>query len=106
MRNGNTVREVSRHRPAQPIIAVCPTAVMARQLMLAWGVMPVVQTAFDTIDAMVDAALQAARETGCVAVGDRVVVVGSAPSAPPDQTDFLRVMIMEAAATRADIKRR
>jgi pyruvate kinase len=101
-RNGHTVRLVSRHRPAQPIIAVCPTAVVARRLMLTWGVMPVVTTASDSIDAMVHAALQAAREVGCVAAGDRVVVVGSAPSAAPDQTDFLRFVVMEAATRSAE----
>jgi pyruvate kinase len=101
-RTGRTARLVSRHRPAQPIIAVCRTAIMARRLMLTWGVTPVVKAVYDSIDAMVHAALRAAQETGLVAVGDRVVVVGGAPTAPPCHTDFLRFVIVEAATSSAE----
>ena len=99
-RNGSTVRQVSRYRPAQPIIAVCPTAAVARRLMLVWGVIPVVQTASDTIDVMVHQAIRCAQEAECVVAGDRVVVIGSAPSAPLDQTDFLRFVSVEAKSAK------
>jgi pyruvate kinase len=75
---------------------------MARRLMLTWGVTPVVKAVYDSIDAMVHAALRAAQETGLVAVGDRVVVVGGAPTAPPCHTDFLRFVIVEAATSSAE----
>ncbi len=40
--DGTAVLRLSRLRPAVPIIALAPTAAVARRLVLAWGVHPVV----------------------------------------------------------------
>ena len=40
--DGAAVLRLSRLRPAVPIIALAPTAEVARRLVLAWGVHPVV----------------------------------------------------------------
>jgi pyruvate kinase len=60
--------------------------------MLTWGVHPTQAEPYDTIDTMIEAALKAAHSSGLVAVGDKVVLVGGSPSAPPGNTDFLRVV--------------
>ena len=60
--------------------------------MLTWGVHPRQTAPYETIDAMIEAALQTARSSGLVTVGDKVVLVGGSPSAPPGNTDFLRVV--------------
>jgi pyruvate kinase len=91
-RTGRTANLVSRHRPAQPIVAACPTVRIARRLMLTWGVTPVVRPACDAIDPMVQAALRATQATDIVAAGDQIVVVGRAPTDPLGHTGFLRLI--------------
>lgn len=90
-RTGRTAQLVAKHRPATPIIAVCRHATTVRRLMLTWGVTPVLTADYDSLDAMVQEALVAALRTGLVRMGDKVVITGGAPSAPPGRTDFLRV---------------
>jgi pyruvate kinase len=90
-RTGRTAQLVAQYRPTTPIIAVCRHETTVRRLMLTWGVTPVFATDFDSIDAMIAAACDVAQGTELVAPGDRVVIVGGAPSAPPGYTDFLRV---------------
>jgi pyruvate kinase len=97
-RTGRTARLVARHRPVQPIVAACPTATIARRLMLTWGVTPVITPAHDALDTMIPDALRAARTAGLVTVGDRVIVVGGTAAPPLGQADFLRLMTIPAKA--------
>jgi pyruvate kinase len=91
-RTGRTAQLVAKYRPASPIIAVSQHSTTVRRLMLTWGVHPTQAEPYDTIDTMIEAALKAAHSSGLVAVGDKVVLVGGSPSAPPGNTDFLRVV--------------
>ena len=91
-RTGRTAQLVAKYRPASPIIAVSQHSTTVRRLMLTWGVHPRQTAPYETIDAMIEAALQTARSSGLVTVGDKVVLVGGSPSAPPGNTDFLRVV--------------
>jgi pyruvate kinase len=59
--------------------------------MLVWGVQPLLLEEFTSIDAMIKAAIDLASKKGVVRPGNKVVIVAAAPSAPPGQTDFLRV---------------
>ncbi|GIX47259.1 MAG: hypothetical protein KatS3mg131_1470 [Candidatus Tectimicrobiota bacterium] len=93
-RTGRTAQLVARHRPRTPIVAVSPAASTVRRLMLTWGVVPVQAEGFTSTDAMLQAALAAARQSGVVQPGERVVVVGGAPTAPPGHTDFLRLAVV------------
>ena len=90
-RTGRTAQLIAKHRSATPIIAVSPHEKTVRRLMLTWGVRPTFSEEFESTDAMIKAALEAARGTGLISPGDKVVIVGGAPSAPPGHTDFLRV---------------
>jgi pyruvate kinase len=91
-RTGRTARLVAKHRPVPPIIAVSPHHTTIRRLSLTWGVRAVWAEEFDTTDAMAHAAVEAARGTGLLAPGDKIVLVGAAPSTPPGHSDFLRVV--------------
>jgi pyruvate kinase len=62
-----------------------------RQLMLVWGVQPILSEEFTSIDIMIEAAMELAYKKEVIMPGDKVVIVAGAPSAPPGQTDFLRV---------------
>ena len=91
-RTGRTARLVAKNRPAPPIIAVSPHHTTVRRLSLTWGVRAVYAEEFDTTHAMVHAAVEAARGTGLLAPGAKIVLVGAAPSTPLGHTDFLRVV--------------
>ena len=90
-RSGHTARVAARHRISVPIIAVSPEEATVRGLALVWGVKPVLCDEFDSTDGMIRTSLDAAREEGGLASGDRIVIVGGSPAAGPGHTDFLRV---------------
>jgi pyruvate kinase len=90
-RTGQTARLVAKYRPVQPIVAVTPEPQTVRPLMLVWGVQPFLLDEFSSIDAMIKAAIDLAFKKRIVVPGNKVVIVAAAPSAPPGQTDFLRV---------------
>lgn len=90
-KTGRTAQLVAKHRSQTPIVAVSPSQSTVRRLMLTWGVFPILSEEFETTGSMVSLALGLACESGLVARGSRVVVVGGAADAQPGQTDFLRV---------------
>jgi len=89
--SGATARMVARFRPRAPIVAATPHAEVARQLALVWGVVPAVVPRARNIDEMIDVALTAARHTGLVRSGDRVVVAAGVKTDLPGSTNMLQV---------------
>ncbi len=79
-RSGGTARNVSRHRPRRPIIAVTPNLVTLRQLCLSWGVHPILTHEADDTDETIASALEACRESRLLSRGDRVVVTAGVPA--------------------------
>lgn len=75
-KTGETARLVAKYRPNVPVVAVCLSAKVARQLSLTRGVHPVVMTDVPTSE-MFSQALSAAKAMGCCEVGDEVVVLSS-----------------------------
>ncbi len=92
--SGATALMVARHRPAAPIIAVADQAETQRRLALVWGVSPVYAPRTHSTDEMVRTALHRARETGLVALGDRVVVTAGVPSGVPGRTNLIKVEVV------------
>ena len=66
-----------------------------RQLMLVWGIQPILSEEFTSIDTMIKAAMELAYKKGVIAPGDKIVIVAQALSSPQGQTDFLRVTSFE-----------
>ena len=89
--SGATARMVASFRPRAPIVAATPHAGVARQLALVWGVVPAVVPRARNIDEMIDVALAAARSTGLVRAGDRVVVAAGVKTDQPGSTNLLQV---------------
>ncbi len=89
--SGHTARMVSKYRPKSPIIAVTSRQRVAAQLMLTWGVQPVLFPPVVSTDEMFTAATNAALNAGFINEGDLVVITAGVPVGVSGTTNLLRV---------------
>ncbi len=89
--SGYTARMVSKYRPKAPIIAVTPVEQVIRRLALVWGVLPVKGEEARTTDEMFDMAVDRAMKTGCVNLGDVVVITAGVPIGRSGTTNLIKV---------------
>ncbi|MDH7484826.1 MAG: pyruvate kinase [Anaerolineae bacterium] len=92
--SGYTARTLSRFRPCCPIVAVTPSPVTQRQLMLYWGVYPLLSHRSDSTDEVIADAVQTAKEHGFVKEGDVVVVTAGSAGSVPGTTDLMKVHVV------------
>jgi pyruvate kinase len=90
-RSGFTARNVARHRPRVPIVALTPEETVRRQLSLVWGVTAVTVPWYPDTDALLARFRDAVRPTGLVADGAAVVVTAGWPFAQPGLTNLVHV---------------
>jgi len=76
---GNSPRLLSRFRPSQPIIAVTTTELVQRQLLLYWGIVPIVSEEVVDSEQMVQNAIRNALDRGLIGRNDRVVTTAGIP---------------------------
>ena len=88
---GSTARRVSKQRPQQPVVALCPNPAVARRLKLCWGVVPVVVKQTKTTDTLFAHAESAARSLGLVGPGDTMVMTSGTPGVG-GSTDLIKVL--------------
>ena len=91
---GNTAKMVSKYRPAAPVIAVTPSAIVARKLALNFGVLPILSEKVETTDELIQDAVNKAKEAGCVTDGDLVVVAAGIPVHLSGSTNMLKVHVV------------
>ncbi len=91
---GRTASVVARLRPRRPIIALTHHDYALRQMALEWGVTPLLIPQFDDVDALLSASCSAARESGLVAGGDRVVITAGTAVNLPGTTDLIKVDVI------------
>ncbi|MFW5689401.1 MAG: pyruvate kinase [Spirochaetota bacterium] len=91
---GNSPRLLSRFRPAQAIIAVTTTELVQRQLLLYWGIVPLVAEEVVDSEQMVQNAIRNALERGLIGRADRVVTTAGIPlhSAIPMNTIKVHIL--------------
>jgi len=89
--SGSTARLVARHRPRTSILAPTPHDATLRRLSLVWGATPLSIAPADSEETMERGALVAARDAGCVATGDTVVVTAGVPLNVPGGTNTVEV---------------
>lgn len=83
--SGRTARLIANLRPRMPIYAVTPDARVLRQLLLSWGVTPLLDDMQGERRQVMGNALEKVRAAGYVAPGDIVVVTtGDAETAPDE----------------------
>jgi pyruvate kinase len=91
---GFSPRQISRHRPECPIIAVTGSEVVARRLALNWGVLPLFQAGDISDEEKISFGIERAREMGYLTSGDLILTVaGKFQTA--GGTDYIRVMTVE-----------
>ncbi len=90
-KTGSSARRVSRFRPDPYIIACTTSMKVCRQLMISWGITPILIGEASDIFELFDEAIQKAKETGIVVDGDIVTLTAGVPLGIPGLTNMIRV---------------
>ena len=88
--HGFSTRVLSKYRQLIPVIAVTPTEVVQRRLLLYWGVKSLQLEEVSNTDAMIVLAEQAALKHGLVEKGDIVVMIAGLPLAITGVTNLIK----------------
>lgn len=88
---GRTASAVARLRPRRPIIGITHHPHAVQQMALEWGVTPVLVPEASDVEDLWNVSLEAARATGIVARGDRVVITAGTAVNIPGSTNVIRV---------------
>jgi pyruvate kinase len=89
--SGRTASAVARHRPRRPIIAVTHKRYAVQQLALEWGVVPAEIEECRDVEHLWARTLDAARASGIVEPGDRVVITAGTAVNVPGTTNVIKV---------------
>ena len=89
--SGRTASVVARLRPRRPVIALTHHDYALRQMALEWGVTPLLIPQAANFDELIRRSLDAARESGLVEEGGRVVVTAGTAVNLPGTTDLIKV---------------
>ena len=93
--SGPSALRIARERPECPVLGLAGTMPTARRLSLVWGVRSRVADQGSekvTLEHIVKAAANAARDEGLAVAGDAVVVVAGVPFGKAGSTNNLRIM--------------
>ncbi len=90
---GRTASAVARLRPRRPIVALTHHVWSVQQMALEWGVTPLLIEEMSNVEALWSRAVQAARESGLVNAGDRVVITAGTAVNMPGSTNVIKVEI-------------
>jgi len=91
---GNTPRMLSRYRPEPPVIAVTTSEVSYRQLLLHWGVYPLLAEHVNDSEMMIQNALSLAMKSKYIKRLDRVVTAAGIPVNSPIPMNTIKVHFM------------
>ncbi len=90
--SGFTSSQISRYKPNCPIVGCTVSDMVWRQMNLQWGVTPLLLEKANDAEALFDAAVKAAKETGIVKTGDKVVITAGVPLGVSGTTNQIRVV--------------
>ncbi|HOB09365.1 MAG: pyruvate kinase [Limnochordia bacterium] len=89
--SGATARSIAKYRPEALLIAVCHSEAVVNQLMMTWGVNPILAKKPDTLEELIDVAIHSAKEKGLVKEGDIVAITAGVKTGVPGSTNLLQV---------------
>ena len=90
-KSGGTARNLSKFRPAQPIIAATPEEKTFNQLSLSWGVYPVKSLYQQDYDHLLTHAVDCARQIDMIDPGDTVIIIAGIPLGQTGSTNVIKV---------------
>jgi len=90
---GRTASAVARLRPRRPIIGLSHHRSALQQMALEWGVTPVLMAETENVEDLWSRSLDAARKSGGVDPGDRVVLTAGTAVNLPGSTNVIKVDI-------------
>ena len=91
-----TAKNVSKFRPAAPILAITPDPTVACRLQLVWGVKPLVIPQHERTTHTFLAAMNKAKSLGLLNEGDLVVQTAGTNTGVSGSTDLLKVGIVSS----------
>jgi len=89
--SGSTARRVAKYRPEVPILAITPSQITRRQLLLSWGVQSFRIVVASKIADLFEQGARIAKESGLAKTGDLVVITGGVPIGVSGTTNLLKV---------------
>ncbi len=98
--HGSTARIISMFRPKQSILAPTPDVKVQRQLLIHWGVVPILSTTARDSEEMVQNAIKIALDRHAIQLSDRAVMCASIPLVSPLMANTVRVIIIGTIITR------
>ena len=99
-KSGATARNVSKFRPATPILAITSDVKVARQLQLVWGVNPLVIANQSSTSRTFSMAMGVAQEQNLLQEGDLVIQTAGTLAGVSGSTDLVKVGIVSAVLGR------
>ncbi len=94
-KTGGTARQISRFRPATPIVGCSTSKQSCRILNMSWGVYPCYLEEKSNTDELFSGAVEAAKNAGYVKKGDLTVITAGIPLGVPGTTNMLKVTEVE-----------
>jgi len=92
---GNTAKQISRHRPLVPIIAVTPNEKEFKKLTLVWGVKPVLIPYQEHTDALIEQSIEILKAKGLIQEFDLVVITASIPFNIAGNVNMMKVEMIK-----------
>jgi pyruvate kinase len=86
---GGTVRACAKYRHRRPIIALAHHPQVANQLALEWAVRPTTMDIAESVDELIDAALECARDYAGLEKGARAVLTAGRRTGTPGATNLI-----------------
>jgi pyruvate kinase len=93
--SGETACTIARFRPRCGIVAVTPSPITQRRLMLVWGVYPVLASRSESTDQVLNDAVEAAQRHGYVNEGDIIIITGGSVGYGVGTTNLMKVHLIE-----------
>ena len=93
-KTGRTARQISRFRPACPILSCTPSEASYRQLNLNWGIKPIFIKEESETRLLFQHAVDACKKSGYLNDGDLVILTAGIPIGMSGNTNLLRVHIV------------
>jgi pyruvate kinase len=88
---GRTASAVARLRPRRPVVALTHVGVSLQHMAIEWGVTPLEIPESQDVDDLWRHSIDAARDAGIVAAGDRVVLTAGTAVNIPGSTNVIKV---------------